>query len=85
MIAVSADTVDVSHDTWHKVAQEKFVVLSDPDGVAIRAYGLLDRQDGKVNTKRALVLVDSEGHERWQEPAGTYGVEDLLHRIANTK
>lgn len=85
VIAISGDTVEFSHDTWQKVVQERFEVLSDPEGVAIRAYGLLQRENGSVNCKRALVLVDEEGHERWMDPAGMMNAEGVLNRVERTK
>jgi mycoredoxin-dependent peroxiredoxin len=85
VIAISGDTVEFSHDTWQGVMQKRFAVLSDPEGVAIRAYGLLERESGGVNCKRALVLVDDKGHERWIEPAGMMNAQSVLDRIGRTK
>ncbi len=84
VVAISADNQDFSHQTWEKAAQQKFPILSDPETVAIKAYGLLDSENGQPASKRTLILVDEQGMERWQEPAGSMTAPEVLKRIQGT-
>jgi len=81
VVAISADTQDLSHQTWEKAAQKQFSILSDPGTTAIKAYGLLTSQDGKPVSKRTLILVDEQGMLLWQEPAGSMTAEEVLKKI----
>lgn len=85
IVAISTDGQDLARQTWEKAAQQKLTVLSDPEAAAIKAYGLLDSEGGKLSSKRTLVLVDEQGNQRWQEPAGHLTVAAVVKRIRGTE
>lgn len=86
VVAISVDGQDLGHQTWNKAAQQKFSILSDPEAIAAKAYGIFETgEGGKPSNKRTLVLVDEQGMERWQEPAGKMTAEDVLKKIQETQ
>jgi peroxiredoxin len=68
VVAISVD----SHDESRRLCQSRgytFPFLSDPDAVAIRAYGVLHPhggEEGRDIARPAEFLVDSSGTIRWE-------------------
>ncbi len=82
VVAISVDGQDLGRQTWEKVAQEKFSILSDPQAATARAYGVYEAgEGGKPGNKRMLVLVDEQGRELWQQPAGMLTVADVMKQV----
>ena len=82
VVAISVDKQDLGRQTWEKVAERKFSILSDPGASAARAYGVFETgEGGKPSNKRMLVLVDEQGREVWQRPAGMLTVADVMKQV----
>ncbi len=82
VVAISVDGQDLGRQTWEKVAQEKFSILSDPQASTARSYGVYEAgESGKPSNKRMLVLVDEQGRELWQQPAGMLTVADVIKQV----
>lgn len=68
---ISVDNQQHSRETWEKVVEEKFTILSDPDAVVIRKYGLLHAGGGVAHGERDIalrttILIGPDGRERWR-------------------
>lgn len=86
VVAISVDNQDLGRQTWEKAVEKKFTILSDPTAATAKAYGVFESgEGGKPGNKRALVLVDEQGMERWQEPAGMMTAQEVLKRIQVTQ
>lgn len=78
IVAISVDSPEESR----KLAQSRgytFPILSDPDTVAIRAYGVLHPhagENGQDIARPAEFLIDSSGTIRWENLT-----ENLLARL----
>ncbi|HYX68110.1 MAG TPA: redoxin domain-containing protein [Terriglobales bacterium] len=82
VVAISVDPQDLGRQTWEKVAERKFSILSDPQASAARAYGVFEAgEGGKPSNQRMLVLVDEQGREVWQHPAGMLTVADVIKQV----
>lgn len=82
VVAISVDKQDLGRQTWEKAAEKKFTILSDPEANTAKAYGIFEAdKDGKPSNKRMLVLVDEQGREAWQQPAGMLTVADVMKQV----
>ena len=71
LVPISVDNQQHSRETWEKVAGKKFTILSDPDAVVIRKYGLLHAGGGVAHggrdiALRTTILIGPDGRERWR-------------------
>jgi len=71
LVPISVDNQQHSRETWEKVAEKKFTILSDPDAVVIRKYGLLHAGGGVAHggrdiALRTTILIGPDGRERWR-------------------
>ncbi len=68
LIPISVDDQQHAHETWERVAEKKFTILSDPGAQIIRRYGLL-HQSGHAESDIALrttLLIAPGGREKWR-------------------
>lgn len=73
LVAISVDDREHAYLVWDKMADHKFLVLSDPGAVVIRQYGLLHphgKGDSDIAIRTTFVL-DSAGRERWRRVSTT--------------
>ena len=68
LVPLSVDGQKDAHQAWEKVAEKKFRILSDPDAVVIRKYGLLHAGggDGADIALRTTILIAPNGREKWR-------------------
>ncbi len=90
VLGISVDDQEHARMVWEKVTGRQFSILSDPDAMVIRRYGLL-HQKGRGQTDiaiRTTLFVDAEGRERWRRVSDTIPdipkAEEILKRIRET-
>lgn len=68
LIPISVDDQEHAHEVWEKAAGKKFTILSDPNSVVIKKYGLLHESGhaGADIALRTTILVGPDGRERWR-------------------
>ena len=68
LIPISVDDQEHAHEVWEKAANKKFTILSDPNAVVIKKYGLLHEggHAGSDIALRTTILVGPDGRERWR-------------------
>jgi thioredoxin-dependent peroxiredoxin len=68
LIPISVDDQEHTHEVWEKAANKKFTILSDPNAVVIKKYGLLHERGhaGSDIALRTTILVGPDGRERWR-------------------
>ncbi len=82
VMAISVDPQDLGRQTWEKVGEKKFAILSDPAASAAKAYGVYEAgEGGKPSNKRMLILVDEQGRIAWQKPSGMLTVADVMKQV----
>jgi peroxiredoxin len=82
VVAISVDGQDMGRQTWEKAAEKKFTILSDPQANTAKAYGVYEtKEGGKPSNQRMLVLIDEQGREVWQKPAGMLTVVDVIKQV----
>jgi peroxiredoxin len=73
LVAISVDDQEHAHLAWDKMANHKFIILSDPGADVIRQYGLLHAKGiGDTDIAiRTTFLIDENGRERWRRVSST--------------
>lgn len=68
LVPISVDDRRHAHDVWEKVADKKYLILSDPGATIIRKYGLLHAGGGEGEdiALRTTILIGPDGRERWR-------------------
>jgi len=85
--AITVDDVERNRGVWEKVLGKQFSVLSDPNAVVIRQYGLLHPGvKGEADIAlRTTLLIDAQGIERWRRVSETVPdipkADEILARI----
>ena len=68
LIPISVDDQEHAHEVWEKAANKKFTILSDPNAMVIKRYGLLHEggHAGSDIALRTTILIGPDGRERWR-------------------
>ena len=83
IIAISTDH-KFSHAAFKQSLGAKYILLSDPDKKAIKAYGV--DFEGKQHSQRAYFIIDKQGIVRWkhvEESTGNKRSNDELLEALN--
>ena len=77
-MAISVDQRKEARLVWEKVVDRRFTVLSDPDGVVTRSYGIVHEGGGPEGdiALDTSILVGTDGRELWRKVSQT--LPDLL-------
>lgn len=92
LVAVSVDDHEHAHMVWDRMADRKFIILSDPGANVIRRYGLLHAKGGKGDADiaiRTTFVIDEGGRERWWRVSTTIPdipkAAEVLERLREMK
>jgi peroxiredoxin len=71
LVPISVDDQQQARETWEKVAEKKFTILSDPGAMVIKKYRLLHEGGGVAHGRtdialRTTILIGRDGRERWR-------------------
>ncbi len=92
ILGISVDDQSGAQTAYSTAAQKQFSILSDPDRIAIHAYGLVHgggRVDGADIAIRTTLLVDENGNMKWRRASTntlhTETAADVLSHIRQTQ
>jgi peroxiredoxin len=68
LVPISVDDQQHAHEVWERAADKKFTILSDPEAMVIRKYGLVHESGhgGSDIALRTTLLIGPDGRERWR-------------------
>jgi peroxiredoxin len=90
LVAITVDPPEKTRETWERITDKRFTILSDPERSIITQYGLLHKQRGGPDIAiRATLILDENSVERWREVSATVGqipkAEDVLQQLRELK
>jgi peroxiredoxin len=86
LVAITVDPPEKTRETWERITNKRFTILSDPERRIIRQYGLLHEQPrGPDIALRSTLILDENSVERWREVSATVPqipkAEEVLKRL----